>query len=146
MTPRIALVLCALLMSATSMLRAQDYRYATSSVRVRAEASAASRVLTTLPRGARVEVRVCAVEWCWVEYAGRTGYVAERYLTTVLQIVNRPGRGGYVNALGNFVSSPVRSSDGPPRGASARCRDGTYSFSQSRSGTCSGHGGVARWL
>lgn len=26
------------------------------------------------------------------------------------------------------------------------CRDGTYSFSQHRAGTCSHHGGVARWL
>ena len=30
-----------------------------------------------------------------------------------------------------------------PAGASAQCRDGTYSFSQSRRGTCSHHGGVA---
>ena len=34
----------------------------------------------------------------------------------------------------------------PPDGATARCRDGTYSFSQHRSGTCSHHGGVAQWL
>ena len=33
-----------------------------------------------------------------------------------------------------------------PAGATARCRDGTYSFSQHRSGTCSHHGGVAVWL
>src|SRR5260370_344319 len=33
-----------------------------------------------------------------------------------------------------------------PAGATARCRDGTYSFSQHRSGTCSHHGGVATWL
>ena len=31
-------------------------------------------------------------------------------------------------------------------GASARCKDSTYSFSQHRSGTCSGHKGVAQWL
>lgn len=31
-------------------------------------------------------------------------------------------------------------------GATAICRDGTYSFSASRSGTCSHHGGVAQWL
>jgi hypothetical protein len=30
-----------------------------------------------------------------------------------------------------------------PAGATARCRDGTYSFSQHRSGTCSHHGGDA---
>jgi hypothetical protein len=33
-----------------------------------------------------------------------------------------------------------------PPGATALCRDGTYSFSQTHSGTCSHHGGVAQWL
>jgi hypothetical protein len=33
-----------------------------------------------------------------------------------------------------------------PAGASAQCRDGTYSFSKSRRGTCSHHGGVSTWL
>jgi Protein of unknown function (DUF3761) len=35
--------------------------------------------------------------------------------------------------------------DAPPA-ATARCRDGTYSFSQHRRGTCSDHLGVAEWL
>lgn len=30
-------------------------------------------------------------------------------------------------------------------GASAKCKDGTYSYSSNCSGTCSGHGGVAEW-
>jgi Protein of unknown function (DUF3761) len=33
-----------------------------------------------------------------------------------------------------------------PPGATARCNDGTYSFSATHSGTCSYHGGVAAWL
>jgi endonuclease YncB( thermonuclease family) len=33
-----------------------------------------------------------------------------------------------------------------PVGATARCRDGVYSYSKTRSGTCSSHGGVAVWL
>jgi hypothetical protein len=37
-------------------------------------------------------------------------------------------------------------SDGPPAGATALCKDGTYSFSKTHSGTCSHHGGVAQWL
>jgi hypothetical protein len=42
---------------------------------------------------------------------------------------------------------PVAASGGSaPPGATARCRDGTYSFSQHHSGTCSHHGGVAAWL
>ncbi|HWN10025.1 MAG TPA: DUF3761 domain-containing protein [Pyrinomonadaceae bacterium] len=40
---------------------------------------------------------------------------------------------------------PVRAAKAPI-GASARCRDGTYSFSRNRRGTCSWHGGVAAWL
>ena len=34
----------------------------------------------------------------------------------------------------------------PPSGATALCRDGTYSFSQHRRGSCSHHGGVSKWL
>ena len=33
-----------------------------------------------------------------------------------------------------------------PTGATAKCKDGTYSKSQHHSGTCSSHGGVAQWL
>lgn len=53
--------------------------------------------------------------------------------------------GTYVNTYGNTVCSPY-SSNTAPAGASAQCNDGTYSFSQSRRGTCSGHGGVDTWL
>jgi hypothetical protein len=53
----------------------------------------------------------------------------------------------YVNHAGETVHSPSATvSGGVPSGASAVCGDGTYSFSRSRSGTCSHHGGVARWL
>jgi Protein of unknown function (DUF3761)/Bacterial SH3 domain len=50
----------------------------------------------------------------------------------------------YVNVDGVRVPSPVFS-DTRPAGATARCRDGSYSFSQHRRGTCSYHGGVAVW-
>jgi hypothetical protein len=42
-------------------------------------------------------------------------------------------------------TTPTTASDAPV-GASAKCRDGSYSFSKTRSGTCSGHGGVSIWL
>jgi len=51
----------------------------------------------------------------------------------------------YVNVDGRCVHRPIQA-DRPPAGASAKCRDGTYSFSQHRRGTCSRHGGVASWL
>jgi hypothetical protein len=51
----------------------------------------------------------------------------------------------YTNIYGNSVQSPT-SYNSQPAGATARCGDGTYSFSQNHSGTCSHHGGVAEWL
>jgi hypothetical protein len=53
--------------------------------------------------------------------------------------------GTYTNSRGQTVPRPQNCS-APPKGATAQCRDGSYSFSQSRSGTCSHHGGVAKWL
>ena len=52
----------------------------------------------------------------------------------------------YRNSNGNEVHSPAYSRGGAPAGATAQCSDGTYSFSQHRQGTCSHHGGVAKWL
>ena len=50
----------------------------------------------------------------------------------------------YINVNGVRVPSPVFS-ETKPAGSTARCRDGSYSFSQHRRGTCSYHGGVAEW-
>ena len=50
-------------------------------------------------------------------------------------------------ALGALLAFPTAAAgDGAPPGATARCRDGTYSYSQHHQGTCSHHGGVAVWL
>jgi hypothetical protein len=54
--------------------------------------------------------------------------------------------GSYVNSSSHVVHRPAHAVGGIPAGASARCRDGTYSFSEHRRGTCSHHSGVAAWL
>ncbi|HWW16040.1 MAG TPA: DUF3761 domain-containing protein [Candidatus Dormibacteraeota bacterium] len=53
--------------------------------------------------------------------------------------------GTYVNSQGQTVKRPENCSTAP-QAATAQCRDGTYSFSKGRRGTCSHHGGVAKWL
>jgi hypothetical protein len=53
--------------------------------------------------------------------------------------------GTYVHSSGDTGCKPEESPTAPT-GATARCADGTYSFSEHRSGTCSYHGGVAEWL
>ena len=54
------------------------------------------------------------------------------------------GADSYVNSSGNCVHDPV-AAPSPPPGATALCNDGTYSFSQHHSGTCSSHKGVAHF-
>lgn len=59
--------------------------------------------------------------------------------------VDRHGR--YISRSdGRSVHQPAKTRDGSkPAGATAHCRDGTWSFSHTHRGTCSRHGGVARW-
>ncbi|HKH47227.1 MAG TPA: DUF3761 domain-containing protein [Thermoanaerobaculia bacterium] len=126
--------------------------YATTRLRLRASPSLEGSVLTTLPSGSRVDVSTCGAGWCEVNYGLVSGYVAERYLAAKPPPSNAGARErssgrGYINSSGEWVPSPTWTEDGrPPAGASAQCRDGSYSFSRSRRGTCSHHGGVARWL
>jgi hypothetical protein len=129
--------------------------YTQARLHLRAAPGTTSPAVVLLPRGARVSVDWCLRKWCAVGYGTQVGYAAERYLAAappVVRVLDRPsvvqeGGPGYRNVRGEWVPSPRRSVDGrPPTGASARCRDGTYSFSRSRRGTCSWHGGVARWL
>ena len=56
-----------------------------------------------------------------------------------------PDTGYYRSVNGNQVHRPVFMNHAPA-GASAKCRDGSWSFSQNRRGTCSHHGGVDSWL
>lgn len=51
-----------------------------------------------------------------------------------------------VACLAAGLAAPTLGIAAPPPGATARCRDGAYSYSQHHSGTCSWHGGVVAWL
>lgn len=66
-------------------------------------------------------------------------YVAPTQSSTPANCQN----GTYVNSAGQTVCRPSAIDTG---GATAICRDGSYSYSRSRRGTCSHHGGVRQWL
>ncbi|MEZ0353976.1 DUF3761 domain-containing protein [Mycobacterium sp. pR1184] len=53
----------------------------------------------------------------------------------------------YTASSGDCVPRPVAAPSQPP-GATARCADGTWSFSEHphSGGTCHGHGGVSQYL
>ena len=128
----------------------------TSNVNLRLEPSQKAKVIQVITRNAKVTVAACGASgWCRVRAAGRLGYMRGSYLKRIearATPVPRPSlpsvpstSRGYINSQGNWTPSPVTSNT-VPSGATAQCRDGTYSFSASRRGTCSRHGGVASWL
>lgn len=126
-------------------------RTTTTDLNLRVDASSTSRVILTIPQGTQVYLQEdCNCVWVFVTYNGYCGYVNAQYLTksvpanTTTAVAREPIR-HYTNSYGNTVQSPTRYNK-TPAGATALCRDGSYSFSQSRRGTCSHHGGVARWL
>lgn len=121
--------------------------YTTASVRLRERPFPTARPLAVLSQGTTVRLYACSEGWCSVTVSNQAGYLLEEFLSRQpLQTATQQGK-GYINVDGEFVPSPTRTADGqPPPGSSAQCRDGTYSFSKHRQGTCSWHGGVARWL
>jgi hypothetical protein len=56
------------------------------------------------------------------------------------------GSGYYRNVDGHCVPRPSSDPSLEPGGPTAICADGSYSYSEHASGTCSHHGGVARWI
>ena len=141
-------------------------KYVTNNLNLRYEANTHSYVLTVIPKGTAVTIdEDCNCSWVFVEYNGYVGYVSTKYLSknpvshkfkpnisrrkiTSYNPTNSRVRSNrvryYTNKYGNRVQSPTIYNS-KPAGATALCRDGTYSFSQNRRGTCSHHGGVAIW-
>jgi Protein of unknown function (DUF3761) len=87
----------------------------------------------------RLLVSAAAIAAAGVAGCGSTGGG-----TTIASKAGCP-QGTYVNSAGETLCRPYRSAK-PPSGATALCRDGYYSFSRSRSGSCANHNGVAEWL
>ena len=131
-------------------LNAQDnLRYVTGNLNMRSQANTSSRVISVIPQGTSVTIdEDCDCKWILVTCNGQIGYVSTKYLSKEKISVKVPYRSPikyYTNSRGKRVQSPTHYNSAPV-GATALCNDGTYSFSQSRRGTCSHHGGVARWL
>lgn len=139
-------------------INAQTYKYTSANLNLRSGPGTSFKVLTTLPLGTSVEMtEYCDCDWIKVSYNGNIGYVSSKYLinqrvankTVPNKITETQNANSYVkyytNSFGQKVQSPTYYSSAPS-GATALCRDGTYSFSRNRRGTCSHHGGVARWL
>jgi hypothetical protein len=134
--------------SAQAQVTSRDtLAYTTASIRLREKPFPTARALATLSQGAAVRLYSCSQGWCSVGVSQLAGYLLEEFLSAQAPQVATPQGRGYINSQGERVPSPTRTADSqPPPGATAHCRDGTFSFSRTRRGTCSHHGGVAEWL
>lgn len=127
-------------------------------INLRDKPQISNNVICVIPKSTLLSVDFSSQypgDWIYVNYNGRIGYVYKRYLVspkiksafssnTDLSSPNSSIK-YYINSKGEKVQSPTYYNE-VPSGATAVCRDGTYSFSRSRRGTCSHHGGVKRWL
>jgi len=143
----------------------QIVRYTTDRLNVRRGPSIGYASLGTIPAGTEVTIYdydYNEKEWLQVVYNGQTGYISTKYLSSQKVLTARVNtsnntwttsssssynshNGYYRNCDGNWIPRPQYSNT-QPSGATAICRDGTYSFSAHRRGTCSHHGGVKVWL
>lgn len=129
-------------------LNAQDItKYTTTNLNMRFRADSLSKVLTVIPKGTPITIAEdCDCNWIPVVYNGKIGYVSTKYLSKEKPSLSAQSEiKYYTNSKGERVQSPTKYSSAPA-GATALCRDGTYSFSRSRRETCSHHGGVKKWL
>ena len=144
---RSILIIFHLLLTAT--LFAQTYKYTSTNLNLRSGPGTSYEVLTTIPLGRSVEMaESCDCSWIKVRYNGKAGYVSSKSLTSSQSVTQQNSNTTikyYTNSAGQKVQSPTHYNSTPAE-ATAVCRDGTYSFSMSRRGTCSHHGGVVRWL
>jgi uncharacterized protein YgiM (DUF1202 family) len=136
----------------------QNIYYASTNINFRTKPSEYASKTCIIPYQQKLKVYDLANRtWALVKYNGTIGYVKAKYLRQITVAKSsklithknisrvKPRRQTYINCDGIRIQSPTYSNSAP-NNASAVCNDGTYSFSKHRRGTCSGHGGVARWL
>lgn len=129
---------------------AQTYKYTSTNLNMRSGPGTSYEKLAIIPKGTSIEMAEdCDCAWIKVSYKGIIGYVSSKYLSDKQPVNYLKSDTRTYESGTNSTSHRVKSSkhtDSAPDGATALCRDGTYSYSVSRRGTCSHHGGVARWL
>ena len=103
------------------------------------------------------DMKACSADWKAQKTARTSGsQTHKQFMTTCLAAgspgvapsppaasvpVQQPGKG-----TPNAGVAPSMAAASAPTGATAKCKDGTFSMSKHHSGSCSHHGGVAQFL
>jgi hypothetical protein len=104
------------------------------------------------------DMKSCAAEWKAAKAAGATGSQTYKQFSATCMGAGAKGAAAVPppSAQAAAASPPGKmtpnagvasaTSAAAPAGATAQCKDGTFSMSAHHSGTCSRHGGVAKFL
>jgi len=149
---RLVLIAVVMLMSVSALF--SQKMVTTCDVSLKASPSDGSSRLVTLVKGTVVNVINSNYRgWYYVLGNGKYGYVKSECLKAYSSNYNTNYSTGYSSTSrstsgysggSSYFSTPSQKTVSS-NGATARCRDGSYSYSQNRRGTCSHHGGVAVW-
>jgi uncharacterized protein YraI len=124
-----------------------------AAVNLRKTPGSSGAVVTVIPKGTLLNLNGCISSWCKVSFKGYSGYLNSNFVGIPSNTLINPVGGKVIEevsskkstaSVGLSVESSIDNSI--PAGATAECRDGSYSFSTNRRGTCSQRGGVKRWL
>jgi uncharacterized protein YraI len=152
------LLIITFLIFTIQILSQSQLKMTSANINFRSDPWIGENVICVIPKASMLSVdfnNQNVNDWVKINYNNKVGYVYSAYLinpqirsafSSTKEFNNSNSSiKYYINSKGEKVQSPTYYSN-PPAGATAECRDGTYSFSQSRRGTCSSHGGVKRWL
>ena len=97
----------------------------------------------------QTSMKTCAASWKTVSAADKAKTKYTEYMGTCMKAPAKtaaaPAPAMAMTAKPAATGSAMKMA-APAGGGSAKCKDGKTVTYKSRSGTCSGHGGVATWL
>jgi len=93
-------------------------------------------------------MKSCAATWKTMSAADKAKTKYTDYMGTCMKAPAAPAATAMTAkpAMSGSMSSSSMMMAAPKGGGSAKCKDGTTVTYKNRSGTCSGHGGVATWM
>ncbi|HYS44937.1 MAG TPA: hypothetical protein VEM35_00785 [Rhizomicrobium sp.] len=99
----------------------------------------------------QTSMKTCAATWKTMSAADKAKTKYTDYMSTCMKggsastaMAAKPAMAS--GSMSSMSSSGSMKMAAPAAGGSAKCKDGTTVTYKKRSGTCSGHGGVASWM
>ena len=118
-------------------------------------AAAALAAAFALPASAanttqQTAMKSCAASWTAMSAADKAKTKHQDYMSSCLKGGGKTQAASSMSSSMSMSAKPAAAGSmqmaAPAGGGSAKCKDGTTVTYKHRSGTCSGHGGVASWM